>query len=174
MKRLMFGFLIIFSIGCTQPNKPFLQRINECVSDKIIDKDSLLPFDKSFFKKSVILSQFIKRVTVDSSVVKTHNGDSLLSYIFQDDSSKIVFCLSNLSQGKHDFDIIDFDLKSNLFRFKNGIKINMTRTDFYNKILTKETNCDSFDIKFSRIGNFLRFIFVRDTLKHIKTEYIEL
>jgi hypothetical protein len=111
---------------------------------------------------------------IDSAYDKLMNGDTILYYTFKDDSSKVIFTLYDFNKGKRNFDVAYLQLKTNIFHFKNNIRIDMPRTEFFNTLNIKETDCDTFDInldkKFS--GRYYRFVFIDDRLQKISKEYV--
>jgi hypothetical protein len=171
---ITIGLSILVVLGCKQSKKPFNQRRDECVYNKLVNENEFYSFNKTKFQKSEILNYFNKGIIVDSSYHTLSDGEAMLYYTFKDDSSKFVLSLDNYSKGKLDFSVAYFDIKTDIFKFDNGIKINMTRSDFFKAMEIKETDCDTFDIdlnaKFS--DYYYRFVFVDDKLNSIKTEYI--
>ena len=122
--------LIIAAFGCQHMKKPFMQRIEECTSYKKIKENAFYSFDYSRFDLSAIKGYFKSGIKIDSSFTKRSDGGDVLAYTFKDDSSKFIFSLYDYSEGKLNFDLAYFETKSDIFKFNNGIKVNMTRSDF--------------------------------------------
>jgi len=175
LKILVFySFLILFVAGCNHSKKPFLKRIEECTCQKQYSDSLFFSFDKTRFDKSEILTFFTKNVQIDSSIKKRSDGGEILDYTFRDDSSKVIFVLYDYADHKFDFNIAYFQIKTDIFRFNNDIKINMTRSDFFKTLNTKISDCDTFDIFADKPGYYFRCVFNKDKLKSVTIELIEL
>ena len=153
-----------------------MQRLDDCVINANFTDTVFYSFDKSNFDIKLIQNLFDKNVLIDSAFDNRGNGLISLHYTFKDKNSKVVFSLYDVSKGKRNFDIAYLDLKTDIFKFRNGIKVNMTRSDFFKAMKLKETDCDTIliDPKTRRNWYDYRFEFKNDTLRLIKTEYIKM
>ena len=64
-------------------------------------------------------------------------------------------------------------IKDNVFKAKNGVKVNMTREEFFKKINSGLVNCDTFTIQEGDLATFYHFIFEKDKLKTIEIQQSE-
>ncbi len=174
LKRLLIGSLITIALGCKHTTKIFMQRIDECTYDGRMNENTFYSFDTAEFKISILLKYFREGIKMDSAYDILVNGDTLVTYTLKDDNSKVVFSLFNLSKGKRNFDVAYLQIRSDLMVFKNGIKINMSRSDFFNTVGIKKTDCDTFDIDLDQklSGRYFRFVFSDEKLKSIDKEYV--
>jgi hypothetical protein len=175
LKLLLIGSLITIAVGCKHTKKPFMQRIDECTYDGRMNENTFYLFDTSEFKIIALLKYFREGIKMDSAYDKFINGDTIVTYTFKDDNSKVVFSLFNLSKGRRNFDVSYLQIRSDLMVFKNGIKINMSRSDFFNTLGIKKTDCDTFDIDLGQklSGRYFRFVFSDEKLKSIGKEYVQ-
>jgi hypothetical protein len=175
LKFLLIGSLITIAIGCQHTKRPFMQKIDECTYDGRLNENTFYLFDTSEFKIGILPKYFKEGIGMDSAYDKMINGDTIVTYTFKDENSKVIFSLFNLSKGRRNFDVTYLQIRSDLMFFKNGIKINMSRSDFYNTLGIKKTDCDTFDIdldpKFN--GCYFRFVFSDEKLKSIDKEYVQ-
>jgi hypothetical protein len=152
-----------------------MQRIDECTYDGRMNENIFYLFDTSEFKIGILTKYFKEGIRMDSAYDKMINGDTIITYIFKDENSKVVFSLFNLSKGRRSFDVAYLQIRSDLMVFKNGIKINMSRSDFFNTLGIKKTDCDTFDINLDQksSGRYFRFVFSDEKLKSIDKEYVQ-
>jgi len=179
MKKVFFNvltiaLLILIILGCKYTKKPFIQRIPECTYDGRMNEYTFYPFDTTKFSRSIVDACFKKGVEIDSMYSKLFKGDSVLYYTYKDDISKVVLSLYNLSKGQRNFDVACLELRSNILVFKNGIRINMSRSDFFKTLGIQETDCDTFEISLDQeySGKYFWFVFVDDKLSSISKKYV--
>jgi len=173
----MFKFLsilfIIIICGCNQTIISDFQNGHRCYIEKNITifENQLYPFTFSDFHKERIIKYFNKNTLIDSGFNLTARGDSIKFYRFYNDDSRVIF--DGFPANKI-FNIAVLELNSDLFRFKNGIRIGIAKMDFFNTLELDESNCDTVDIMDIKRqkGYYFRFVFKNDILKSIRREYI--
>jgi hypothetical protein len=179
LTMIIIGVLLIFSCKSRkelEPNKnnsvtssdKFLTT-NNCliVNETENFKTEFFPFDFSSYNTGKLRSYFNASVTVDS-VESSNEGYISWIYTFRDNTSKISFFVKKGDTEDKYFYLEQSSIKSDLLKTKNGIRINISRNDFFNTIKISPSICDTFTIQEGDMATYYRFIFDKDKLKTIE------
>ena len=148
------------------PNKT----INSCLISYESDvfKTNFFPFDFENFNTRNLLKYFTISVIVDS-IETNSEGYITRDYTFSDKDSKIsLFVKINNTNGDNYFYLNKSTIKTDLIKFKNDIRINMSRHDFFKAIKSTWAECDTVTIKEGDMITYYYFIFEDDKLKTIQ------
>jgi len=129
------------------------------------------PFKFENYKTGELKAYFDKSIIVDS-VENNNNGYITRDYTFRNKLSNISF-LVKINDSEHYFYLNRATIKDNLFKSRNGVKINMTREEFFKTINSGLVNCDTFTIQEGDLATFYYFIFEKDRLKTIEIQQSE-
>jgi hypothetical protein len=136
-------------------------------------KSEVCPFNNDNFEFSKITNSFNSKVKVDSGYNQNSAGDTVKFYKFYDDKSRIIFSLNDYHKKSRKYNIAVFEINSNILIKKSAIYFNMPRNDFFQFLKYQKSDCDTIFINdYKPIENYYRIIFVNDTLKQIKYEYV--
>lgn len=139
--------------------------------DDIKFERDFYPFTDTIYKTSNFIKYFKKDVKTDSNFISS-KWDTILYYEYYDDSSRFYIDICNYKKKIYKYTIGGFKINSDLIRFKNGIRYNMTRDEFFSVVDCEELNCDTLYVQCSN-GYYYRFIFRNDKLKQISLIQVE-
>lgn len=139
--------------------------------ESCIFQKEYFPFEFENYKTGKLKAYFDKSITVDS-VENNNDGYITRDYTFRNKLSNISF-LVKINDSEHYFYLNRATIKDNLFKSRNGVKINMTREEFFKTINSGLVNCDTFTIQEGDLATFYYFIFEKDRLKTIEIQQSE-
>jgi hypothetical protein len=172
IRCMLFITLLLFQCGKTmqQPRKP-INGLCEITYKKDFEKDFILHNDLTYnIKKEVNINKSI--VKIDSGYDLNSLNDSIKYFIIKDNQSKLVVVQFGYQKKNYRYDIVDLEISSNLIEFKNGLKINMKKSDFFEMFNYAVQEADMVDISLGRQGFYYRCKFRNDRLIMIKKQYI--
>jgi hypothetical protein len=141
------------------------------VNDSCIFKTRFFPFDFTNYNTQKLRAFFEKSITVDS-VENNNNGYITRIYKFKNKLSEVRF-LVKITDPEPYFYLDRAVLRNNIFPSKNGVKIDMSRAEFFKSINSKSVGCDTFIIQEGDLATYYYFIFEKDRLKTIEIQQSE-
>ena len=121
---LLFFGVTVLSISVLDAEDKIQMKSNECIkkSEEEYFKKSFFPFDFKNYSTKKMLKYFNKEVTIDSTIVLGEYPYKVYNYRLE--NSHISFLVKDDSEY---FYIINAEIKKDLFKSLNGVKIGIDR-----------------------------------------------
>lgn len=177
-KYILLATFVFSSIFSCQTKNPSVTQSNKtpvkntlantaCLyeNESVTFLNEFFPFEFTNYNTKKLLSYFDESVKVDS--VETNNSGYISRvYKFSNHRSEISFFVK-INDPEPYFYQFGATIKNDFLKTRNGIKIDMSRADFFKAVDKPILQCDTFTIQEGEMATFYQFIFKRDKLKTI-------
>ena len=138
---------------------------DSCLTGNIDDsfKELLYNFDFIGFNSQEIIKYFNENTLIDSIRKEDSPGYTYYLFRFSDSLSSLDFLVKSFNE-KESFYLDRGLIESNLFSFRNGLKIGQDRADVFNRLNLSIAECDTFRFSDGELSTDYDFLFKEDTL----------